>query len=263
MSIEYRELETEDDFDQCINLQKGIFNFSDVDVVSQLVLRLIARDNPPMGISLGVFKNVNSKSELIGFVLAFATFNEKSVYIVLMGIKPEYQNGVYGYKLLLKFREVAITKCLHTMHCVFEPLESNLARLYCESLGFQGIKYNLDSGEHQIPSDKMFVKWEFTSKKVSDKIERSREVKREDIDLSILANEKYFPETNKVLIEIPNNFIQLKEINLSIALHWRLSTRKLFNEYINNRGYIVSDCISKKTENGRKTYYMLEKRDMQ
>src|SRR3972149_9683272 len=127
MDYEFRELVTEDDFKQCIDLQKSLFNLSETEVISPLLLRLIARNNPPTGISLGIFSHGMNGIELIGFMIGFATFIDRSIYGLMIGIRPDQQNKGYGYKLFLKFREKAITMNLDCMYGIVDPLEANLA----------------------------------------------------------------------------------------------------------------------------------------
>jgi predicted GNAT superfamily acetyltransferase len=261
MKIEYRELIAEEDIIQCIQLQKSIFNLSDADLVSPLLLKLIARNNPPIGISIGVYKIIESKTELIGFALGFATFYNKSVYVVLMGILPEYQNKIYGYKLSLKFREIALSKGLETMYCVFDPILSNLARIYCTSLGFTGIKYEEDNSvfnDNFIPNDKLLVKWNFNAQTTINKINCVK-IKLNVFDKNLIASSDNWPELPVIYVEIPDNFGQIKSSNFKSALQWRISTREILSEYINNRHYILSDCYSIKINQERKTYYLLEK----
>ena len=43
-------------------------------------------------------------------------------------------------------------------------------------------------------------------------------------------------------MEIPADFLVLKEINLELAKDWRLSSRKIF-EYLFRSGYLVTDFV--------------------
>jgi predicted GNAT superfamily acetyltransferase len=263
MKIEYKELISEEDIKQCIQLQKIIFNLSDADLISPLFFKLIARNNPPIGISIGAYMILDSKPELIGFALGFATFENKSVYVPLMGVLPEYQNKIYGYKLSLKFREIALSKGLKKLYCVFDPVLANLARLYCVSLGCIGIKYEDNKTvctDHDIPDDKLLVLWDFNAQTTIEKIncvKKNRNLSL--IDERTIATSEYLPKLPMVFVEIPDNYIQLKNSNFESALQWRISTREILSEYINNRHYIISDCHSLKINKERKTYFLLEK----
>lgn len=267
MLIEYRELLTDEDFTQCITLQKEIFGFSDVNCVSPLFLKLIARNNPPVGISLGLFVNRYGKSELIGFIIGFASFIEKSIHAVLMGIINEFQDQGLGRSIYLEFRKRALERDIHYMYGIFDPIESQLAYIYFSKLGFTGIKYEPEAYKlsntdilNDIPIDKLLIKWDFLSEEVISKINGTFYKNSETILQEVpVANTETIEKASKILIQIPDSFSDLKLKNFEEAKNWRLSTRKIFTQYINNRNYRVIDCFSNKTPSGRKTYYLLEK----
>jgi predicted GNAT superfamily acetyltransferase len=259
-NIIYRELYTDDDFNQCINLQRSIFKIPDTHLISPLFFKLIARKNPPLGISVGVFKN----DELIGFTVGFSTFIENSIYVTIMGVKEEYQNKIYGFKLSLKFREIAINNGLTQMFCVFDPLSENLARLYCSKLGFVGYKFELDNNSESenlyIPEDKLTIRWNFNAENTINKISGKHFNSFDDIIQTYpIAQKSYQPEFPKILVEIPGNFDELKRYDIKKALELSLEFRLLLSEYINTKSYLVTDCITGKIQNKRKSYYLLEK----
>jgi predicted GNAT superfamily acetyltransferase len=267
MIVEYKELTTRDDFDQCIELQKAIFGFSDTDLISPLFLKLISRKYPPVGISLGVFLRVNDKSELIGFVIGFASFLERSVYTIIMGIKPAYQNKIYGYKLASKYIEEVSKRNIDRIYCMYDPLEIDIARLYLISLGFIGIKYEIQAFDYsdlaineKVPVDSLLIYLDINSKKATNRINGIQNKNLSDpVSLFPIATIDSMPLLPTVLVQIPDQFVKLSESDVKRATELRMENRAILNEYINNKNYIVSNCISKKTENTRKTYYLLEK----
>jgi len=268
MSIEYKELTTIQDFDQCIELQRSIFGLTDFELISPLFLKLIFRNNPPIGISLGMFLVSQFEKELVGFIIGFATFIENSIYVTLGGIKTEHQRKGYGYNLFLKFREFSLEKQIGCMYCIFDPLESHLSRLYFSSLGFIGIKYeeeayilsNIDTKKY-VPADSLLIRWDFKSESTLKKLSGFKTPVTQELLQNIpIATDIYMPESPNILVEIPGNFIQMKNDDIESARKWRESTRNIFAEYINNRHYIVSDCYSFNQEDTRKTYYLLEEK---
>jgi len=268
MAIEYRELSTAEDFNQCIELQKSIFGMSEIDVISPLFLKLIARNNPPIGISLGIFKSDLNLSELIGFIIGFATFQQKSIYSVTLGIKPEYQNNVYGYRLMLKYREVALSKNIEFLFGLFDPLDANIARFNIACLGYIAFNYIIDSqtlldekNKKYITNDKIVVRWDINTSKTIDRISGIKRNNNQKVpNLFPIATTQCMPEAPSVLVEIPEDFNYLLVNKIDEAFVWRISTREIFKEYINKRQYIISDCFSIKHDYNRKTYYLLEKK---
>lgn len=255
MKIVYRELGTQDDFKQCIDMQRDLFNLSDIDIVSPLILQLIARGNPSTGITLGAFQENIKKRELIGFILSFATFQKNSIYGAMIGVKPEYRNQGLGVNLFLKLREIAIRKGIFHFQGVYEPLEKNLAYLYINKLGFAGVQYLMDSSyEAESASGKILLDWDL-------KAFSSQNKNRNNLDNLTeypIASFDYLPDSSSVLVEIPANFSSMEKENIEEARHWRQSTRIIFSHYINKHNYVIHDFLSF-DENGVKKYFYLLK----
>lgn len=263
--IDYRELTSNEDFTQCILLQKEVFNFSDVDIISPLFLKLIARNNPPIGISMGAFELTENK--LVGIIIGFATFNSKSIYGVLQGVNPEFRNQEIGLNLLIKLREVALNKGLELMEGIVDPLEANLAKLFFTNLGFNGIKYEPQAYKYtgndinkSIPIDKVLIKWNFNSQTTIEKINYRKGLDNVNTLNEIpIATETNKPNSENVLIEIPNDFKEVKNNDWEQALNWRNSTREIFTHYLNQKNYIIVDFIKKLENQTFRSYYLLEK----
>jgi predicted GNAT superfamily acetyltransferase len=266
MSFFCKEITEIEEINRSVSLQKAIFGFTDIELISPHILSMIARNNPPMGISLGIYEDDSNNNNLIGLLVAFSTMIDKAVYISLLGVKPEFQNRALGYKLLLYFRQVALKKGLTKMFGVFDPFEANLARLYFNLLGFNGIYYekneninkNLGIGIESQFVDKLHVEWDFN---YYDEFCHNRTINASNKNkllnnLPIITGD-FLPNNKSLLIEIPNNNFHnfsLKEISDA-----KNQFGEILNEYINKRHYVVNDCFSYKIENRRKTYYLLEK----
>jgi predicted GNAT superfamily acetyltransferase len=110
VAIEYRELASEDDFRQCLDLQRRVYSYSEAELVSPLIYRMIARDDPPVGILIGAFVDGEEIPRLVGLALGFATFEASAVYGASLALLPEYQSGLCGYRMMMKFREVALAR---------------------------------------------------------------------------------------------------------------------------------------------------------
>jgi predicted GNAT superfamily acetyltransferase len=240
MAVEYRKLATDDDFAQASELQRKIFGFSDLDLVSPLMLRLVARDTPPMGLHVGAFLSDAKESRLVGVMLGFATFLERSVYTVLLGVDPDFQDGIYGYRLLLKFRELAMDQGLQTMYGVYDPTNPKLARLYNGGVGFVGTQYL---------TDKILFRWDFASDHVVAKLNRTHKTSgfTED-DPRPLIREGLLPDADEVLLEIDEGLTVEERKEQGGAV---------LGEYLNRRGYTIVDCVTARAGDHRKSYYVL------
>jgi predicted GNAT superfamily acetyltransferase len=262
VKIVYQELVSPDDFSQCIELQRSLFNLSDLDVVSPLILQLIARENPPMGIMFGAFNVSDSKKELIGFIISMATLQEKSAYIAMMGVEPRYRNQNHGLNLFLKLREAAIKRNIDYMFGVFEPLEKSLAHLFFNHLCFQGIHYhesvfyqNNIREKDEVPTDKILFKWDL---KAFSTYDREKNSSKESSCLYPIATTEDKPNSPYVLVEIPKDFNRLKKEDVISAAHWRRCTKEILTHYINHHNYIVHDCVTFEENLNKKSFYLLK-----
>jgi len=75
-----------------------------------------------------------------------------------------------------------------------------------------------------------------------------------------IVGENNLENSEIILLKIPENFIALKKTNFEEALNWRLKTRKIFDEYINKKGYWITEFYSQKKDGKRQNYYLLEER---
>jgi predicted GNAT superfamily acetyltransferase len=240
MAVEYRELVTEEDFSQATDLQRRVFGCTDLDVVPPVLLRLAARNNPPLGLHFGAFLAEDSRSQLVGVILGFATFLEGTVYTALMGVLAEYQEGMVGYRLLLKFREACLQKNIRTAWGVYEPMDPKLARLYHAGLGLFGVQY-LDG--------KILFRWDFLSENTVAKVDRTaRPPASVSPDPTNVVRPGYLPEGEAVLFEIEEG------LSPGERETWG---RTVLGEYLNVRGYAIVDCATARIGDQRKIYYVL------
>lgn len=268
--IIYREFSSEREINACVALQKEIFNLSDVDVVPGIILHMIARKDPPMGYLFGAFKESQGNSELIGFSISFSVHEPNAIYTIATGMRKEYQNGVYGYKLIVNSRQTILKDGIKYVYTLYDPLETHLARLYMVRLGFIGVEfkesaYNLSESESKdtiIPNDKILVLWdpgsEITENKIMGKYPQPGI--RECLDLYPIINKNNLSNEDRIMIEIPENYSSLVKSEPKKALELRLEMREIFNKYLNEEDYEIIDCVSGKINRKRRTFYLLEKR---
>lgn len=268
-TIEYRELTNFDEFRECVSLQKEILGVSDVDVIPPPILNMFARKSPPIGIVVGAVDKSQEKEKLVGFFFGTAVLQENAIYGIAIGVLPEYLGKNIGLGIFCKFREFALTREIKYMYGNYDPLEGNLGHNYFNKLGFWGIKYHESLYElapainaiTDFPIDKIAVKWDLGSKRTSEKLEGIYQKKKIEEIMAVypIVNENKFEESEAVLMIIPEDFMALKKRDFKEALKWRLSTRKILNEYINNRGYWITEFYSQKEDGKRHNYYLLEK----
>jgi len=269
MSFIIKELTEFKHFREFIKIQEKIFKLKDIDKISPALLNMFARRNPPIGIVLGAFEKNENKESLIGFLLSTASMKNDSIYNILMGVLPEFQAKNLGIKLILSLRNLAIDRGIKYFYFLYEPLDGNLAYLYISKIGCYGINYEKSAfelfenniSEKDIPIDKILTRWDIQSFRVEKRL--SKKHKKQSFK-KILKKYPLVTEDNliyrgKILIEIPGYFLKLKNENPEKALNWRIKTRRILGEYINNRGFYITDFYSIRESKGRKNYYLLEK----
>jgi len=258
MSFEYLEIKDKLFIPECVSVHKRIFRLTDADSFPALFFNMLIRQEHPLGIIVGCFKKEDNKLELIGITVTISDIDQ-SLYCVFMGFIPEYQNGRHGFIIAAKLREIALSRGFSKLYGIYDPLEANLGRLY-SFLGCKTTRYihepyainNIDTG-----IDKVLFEWQLDSEHVKNvygggiHTNVSKSIDGISVVCSIDTNE---PE---VLVEIPNNYHQLKSTNSEEAARWRENTRTLLSEYLNNRGYFIDECRSIIINNSKRTYYLL------
>jgi len=74
-----------------------------------------------------------------------------------------------------------------------------------------------------------------------------------------IARPDFLPQTDMVLVEIPENLQKLKTTNMEQAVKYRFETRNIFTEYINKRGFFSAYFYSTMIDDKRHNYYLLQK----
>jgi predicted GNAT superfamily acetyltransferase len=269
VAIEYRELKSFDEFRECVSLQKEIFGVSDIDAFSPLILYIFSRESPSVGILIGAFDNRSGKQKQIGFFLGSAILRENAYWGILGGILPEYNGKSIGTELFRKLRELSLSRKVQNFYWTYDPLEGNLGHTNFNKLGHLGIEYRLSPFEYtrdepvknDIPIDNVVIKWELDSRRTCEKIGGTYcKEKIEDVLAKYpLVNEGNLKNDEIVLVEIPDDYAALKSTNFEEAMKWRFNTREIFSEYINNRGYWITEFYTQRENGKRRNFYQLEK----
>ena len=199
---------------------------------------------------------------MISFVISLATAEPDAAYGHMLGVLPEYQNGSVGLQMIQHnfelFRRDGILRCYTT----YEPLESRNAYIYINKLGGRGIVYKkahyyIDSGLHQgMPQDRLLVDLDvnFDSSQTRESDSLQKVMSR----CPIVTSES-MPEADAVLVEIPGDVHHLLDEDPAAALAWRMNSRAIFEEYLDNRGMVVEEFLSDISDGKRRSFYMLRK----
>lgn len=264
MEIEIVEIETFEQFEKVISIQKRIWHLSDRDLISTITLRALSMKYPIMGLMMGAYVS----GRMVGFVICLPTREPNTLYGMIMGVLPEYQNSEVGNKMGQRILEKCLNQNVSKISWTYEPLESAHGHLYLNKWGGVVVKYEpnyyqlADEHNGRFPLDRFVVDCNLQSNRVIERI--SQKIKplsaRAALKCYPLAEKKSYPDSVSVMVRIPTNFKDLINNDIEKALNIRLTTRDIFNEYINNRSYFIAALLADEIDGKQQFYYLMEKR---
>lgn len=167
-AVEIRGCTTQAEFNQCVGLERAVWHFADLDIVSADLLLIAAKTG---GQVLGAFDG----GRMIGFLYSVPALRGKLVYLHshMLAVLPEYQNQGIGRQLKLAQRDEAISRDINLIEWTFDPLEIRNAHFNITRLGaivrrYEPNLYGLTSSplHRGIPTDRLFAEWWLDSERV-------------------------------------------------------------------------------------------------
>ena len=272
--IVIRDLESFDDLTKAQILEKEVWELSDLDV-TPMTLAIAIREAGSLW--LGAFDG----NKLVGFAFGFLGIEhgEVIVHSHVLGVLPEYRDSDLGYKLKLAQRERALAWRLRLMTWTFDPLLSKNAHLNFNKLGVVSDAYKIDfygpetsSSLHQNGTDRLWVKWPMTSRRVQGRLQ-GKQNRQEMLDaLATVLPLVQFDGNGKpkrsdlsaalsrqrIAIEIPGDIGVLETKDPVQAHEWRLATRWAFTEALKAGFFVAEFCRTIRGQQGPGSY-LLEK----
>ncbi|MEW6129753.1 MAG: GNAT family N-acetyltransferase [Acidobacteriota bacterium] len=228
--ITIRECVSIDDYQQCIALERAVFDDDDIDIMPIRLYMISKNCNAP---TFGAF---DSSGRIVGFVHTSIALNNKQVvyHSHLAGVVEELRHRDIGFRLKLAQRDHAIANSVPMIFWSFDPLQSRNAHFNINKLGAiirtykinyygEGISTVFDA---HLPSDRVIAEWWVKSPHVE----------------SVLAGNRPKIESPLGVVEIPDNIEKVKAISLEQHIEWRLGVReKMLGEL--EKGYIVRGFV--------------------
>ncbi len=152
----------------CIDLQKEVWNFSDLDVVP---LRLFVVAEKVGGQIIGAF----DREQMVGFAMSVPGTRGGHPYLHshMLAVRESYRNMGLGQRLKLAQRDDALARGFELIEWTFDPLEIKNAHLNIERLGAIARRYTLNqygttsSPLHGgLPTDRLVAEWWLRSQRV-------------------------------------------------------------------------------------------------
>jgi predicted GNAT superfamily acetyltransferase len=253
-----RDLETLDDFDAVVRLQREVWGDDD-EILPRSLCVIIAKIG---GILIGA---ADDSGRLVGFVCSFPGVRHGRTiqWSHMMAVRPAARGQALGLRLKLAQRERALQRGVELIEWTYDPLLASHARLNVRQLGAVVESYLDDVYGPSIsplhggaPTDRFIASWHVASPHVARRVEAGALVAR---DASIGQAPAVLPtredgafrrplgepdlsrEEARLRVEIPADFARLLREAPDLALAWRLTARRVFHTYF-ARGYRVVDA---------------------
>lgn len=249
MQKDIRKIRTHSELRECIALQRSIWGLDDQGTMSPVTLKALTFDNPNMSVNLGAFVD----GVLAGFMLVIPSFQNDMAYAHMFGVLPEYRNMGLGSAIYHEMMVRLSERGIKSMAGTFDPLECKNAHIYLNKMGAEAYGYvpecyDVDCEMHRgLPLDRMLLSFPVTTEIPS----------KHPQEEAPLATAEEMPAEDRVLVEIPRNLAELKKADLPEAARFRMTTREILSEYLNNRGYRATGVVL--PENGDTGRYLLER----
>lgn len=254
----FRPLESQPDYEACIELQRRTWGRDFSDVVPLSILKVTQKAG---GIAAGAFSR---EGEMLGFVYGLAGHENGRAFhwSHMLAVDPAARDLGLGTRLKLYQREALLPLGIEEVRWTYDPLEARNAHMNFNHLGIGVAEYVEDmyAGElfsdlaKGIGTDRFIVSWKIASERVIRALADRRTGSEMPFREAPIVNQE-LSEAPRVRVEIPENIQAVKEKDMDEAAAWRASTRRAFEHYL-AQGYRIEAFY--RDEDGR-CFYGLEK----
>jgi predicted GNAT superfamily acetyltransferase len=226
------------------------------------------------GLVLGAFDS----EKMVGFSFAFLGCHSDGTLKLCSqttGLLPEYRHKGLGERLKWAQYDHARAVGLQLITWTVDPLEAPNAILNFRKLGSASRMYHVNLyGEHfstfgeGLPADRLTIEWWLAQGRVP-RLRRGEATtplpstgpivnpaKGQGLSLQITELDLSLDAPN-LLLEIPVDFQGMRQVDMSLALDWRLRTRLAFQKYFEH-GYQIEDAFSTWENGERRVFYVLK-----
>lgn len=165
-----RELKEREEFEQAVDLQQRIWNFSDVELIPVRFFVVASRIG---GQIFGAFDG----DKIVAFLLAVPGIKKGGLNYLhshMLGVLPEYRDHGLGRRLKLRQRDQAMSRGIQLVEWTFDPLEPRNAFFNLERLGVITRRYvenqygRTTSALHTgLPTDRFVSEWWLQNERVT------------------------------------------------------------------------------------------------
>lgn len=257
--MQLRDLETLDEFDAVVRLQREVWGETFDDIVPRGVLAVAAKTG---GILVGAFDDAGRLAGVV-FSVPGVHHGRLMQWSHMLGVAPFARGQALGTRLKLAQRERALARGFDLVEWTFDPLVAANAHLNVRRLGAVAESY-LENAygawegplHRGAPTDRFIASWHIASPHVARRLEAGTLVAR---DASVGQAARLIetrpsgrfrvpdgePDLSRgddrLRVEIPAGFARMLREAPDLAIAWRLATRRVFETYF-ARGYRVVDA---------------------
>jgi predicted GNAT superfamily acetyltransferase len=184
---EIRQLNTRQEFEDVVNLQRDIWGFDDVDL---LPLRLFVVASKIGGQVVGAYAG----AKLVAFCVCIPGLKpgpKPYLHSHMLGVSSEYRNAGLGKALKLAQREYALASGVDVIEWTFDPLELKNAFFNIERLGaivrrFVHNQYGTSTSHLHggLPTDRLVPEWWIRSSRVTAAVD-GQPIKKPKIEATV------------------------------------------------------------------------------
>jgi predicted GNAT superfamily acetyltransferase len=205
------------------------------------------------GVAAGAFDPAGT---LVGFVFGFNGLRDGELahWSYMLAVCPEAQGRGLGRRLKAFQRQSLLALGVRRVYWTYDPLVAANAHLNLTRLGARAIQYVPDmygadtrSDLHrELGTDRFVVEWRLDAPEVEQALARGLAIEpgRLASASSITMSSEHapapeLPDADAVLIEIPDDILDIRNRSPRRAARWRATTRHAFLHYL-GRAYTVS-----------------------
>lgn len=213
--IVVRECTSIEDFQQCIELERTVWNDADIGIMPIRLYMISKACNAP---TIGAFES----GKLVGFVHTMIALMDGQViyHSHLAAVLQGWRHKDIGYKMKLAQRDHAMKVGVPLIIWTFDPLQSRNAHFNLNKLGAiirryavnyygEGLSTVFDSN---VPSDRVFAEWWVSSPYVA----------------SAIAGTHQAPQDKSQSVSIPEDIESVRAASLEEHKRWRAQVREEF-----------------------------------
>lgn len=237
--IEIRPCARLEEFDRCVELQREVWGFADVELVPKDVMAMALMAG---GQVFGAFDG----AEMVGFLLSFAGYRAGRPYLHshMLAVLEAYRDRGVGRELKLRQRQDALARGLDLVEWTFDPLELKNAYFNLERLGVIVRRYlrnkygRTTSPLHGgLPTDRLVAEWWLRTKRVE----------------AVVGGGRLSHKPGGQRIAVPADIADLKRRDRAAAEKVQAGVREEFEKWL-GQGYAVTGFVRE----GQAGTYLLE-----